>query len=50
MVQNGKYLGVHVDNSLEWKEQLKVISSRVSKAVGHLKHAKNFLPESSLRS
>ena len=50
VVQKVKYLGVQVDNSLDWKEQIKVISSKVSKAVGLLKYAKNFLPESSLRS
>ena len=50
MVQKVKYLGVQVDNSLHWREQIKVISSKVSKAVGLLKHAKIFLPESSLRS
>ena len=50
MVQEVKYLGVQVDNSIDWKEQIKAISSKVSKALGLLKHAKNFLPESSLRS
>ena len=45
-----KYLEVQVDNCLDWKKQIKVISSRVSKALGLLKHAKNFLPESSLES
>ena len=50
VVQKVKYLRAKVDNSLEWKEQIKAISSKVSKALGLLKHAKNFLPESSLRS
>ena len=50
MVQKVKYLGVQVDNSLDWKEQIKLISSKVLKALGLLKHAKNFLPESSLKS
>ena len=50
MVQKVKYLGVQVDKSLDWKEQIKVISSKVSKALGLLKHAKIFLPESSLKS
>ena len=49
MVQKVKYLGVQVDSSLDWKEQIKVISFKVSKALGLLKHAKTFLPESSLR-
>ena len=50
VVQKVKYLGVQVDNSLDWKQQIKVISSKVSKALDLLKHAKNFLPESSLKS
>ena len=50
VVQKVKYLRVQVDNSLGWKEQIKVISSKVSKALDLEKHAKIFLPESSLRS
>ena len=49
-MQKVKFLGVQVDNGLDWKEQIKAISSKVSKALGLLKHAKKFLPESSLRS
>ena len=45
-----EYLGLQVDNSLDWNEQIRAISSKVSKALGLLKHAKNFLPESSLIS
>ena len=50
MVKEVKYLGVQVDNSIDWKEQIKAISSKASKVLGLLKHAKNFLPGSSLRS
>ena len=50
VVQNVKYLGVQVDGSLDWKDQIKATSSKVSKALGLLKHGKNFLPASSLRS
>ena len=50
VVQKMKYLGVQVDNSLDWKEQVKVISSEVSKALVLLKYAKKFLLESPLRS
>ena len=39
-----------VDNSLAWEEQIKVISSKAAKALCLLKHAKNFLPASSLKS
>jgi len=39
------YLGIQVDNSLDWKKQLKAISSKISKGLGLVKHNKNFLPE-----
>ena len=37
VVQKVKCLGVQVNNSFDWKEQIKVISSKVSKALGLLK-------------
>ena len=49
VVQKVKCLGVQVDDSLDWKAKIKVISSKASKALGLLKHAETFLPESSLR-
>ena len=50
IVQKTKYLGVQIDNSLDWKEHIKVTSSKVSKAVGFLRHAKPFLPEETLKT
>ena len=47
VVQKTKYLGVQIDSSLDWKEQIKVVSTKVSRAVGFLKHAKSFLPKES---
>ena len=48
VVQKTKYLGVQIDSSLDWKEQIKVVSTKVSRAVGFLKHAKSLLPKESL--
>ena len=45
VVKKTKYLGVQIDCSLNWKEQIKAISSKVSRAVGFLRHAKSFLPK-----
>ena len=49
-----KYLGVQLDNNLDWKDQVQVqvqaVSSKVSRGLGLLKHAKNFLPFSALTS
>ena len=50
VVQKTKYLGVQIDCSLDWKEQIKAVSAKVSRAVGFLKHAKNFLPRETLKT
>ena len=39
-----RYLGVQVDNSLDWNEHIKVIYSTVFRGIGLLKYAKNILP------
>ena len=44
VVQKVRYLGVQVDNNLDWKDQIKATPSKVSKALGLPKHAKKFLP------
>ena len=41
---------MQIDNSLDWKKQIKVTSSKVSKAVGFLRHAKPFKPEETLKT
>ena len=50
VMQSTKYLGVQVDNTLDWRERTKTISSKVSRPIGFLKHARSLLPEESLRS
>ena len=50
VAQKTKYLGVKTDHSLDWKEQIKAVSAKVSRAVGCLKHAKNFLPRETLKT
>ena len=47
-VQNTKYLGVQID--VDWKEQIKAASTKVSRAVGFWKHAKSFLPKETLKT
>ena len=44
------YLGAHVDNSLDWKEHIKAVSTKLSRAIGFLKHVKNILPIASLKT
>ena len=50
VVQKTKCLGFQIDDSLDWKEHIKVTSVKVSKAVGFLRHAKPFLPKETLRT
>ena len=50
MVQNTKYLGVQIDCSLHWKEQIKVVPAKVSRVLGILKQAKSPLPRGTLRT
>ena len=50
VAQKTKYLGVQIDNKLHWKEQIKTVSSKVSRAIGFVKHAKSILPENTLRN
>ena len=50
VVKKTKYLGLQVDCSLDWKEQIKTVSAKVSRAVGFLKHAKSFLPKETLQT
>ena len=45
-----KNLGVLLDNSLDWKDQVQAVSLQVSRELGILKHAKIFLPFSALTS
>ena len=44
LVENTKYLGVQVDNSLDWKEHIKRVSTKVSRAVGLFKVCKKISP------
>ena len=50
VVKKTKYLGLQIDCSLDWKEHIKAISAKVSRAVGFLKHAKSFLPKETLQT
>ena len=43
-----KYFGVQIGNSLNWKEHTSTVSTKVSKAIGFLKHDKNFLPQEAM--
>ena len=50
VVQKTKYLGLQIDCHLDWKEQIKAVSTKVSRAIGLLRHAKSFLPMANLKT
>ena len=48
LVKNVKYLGVQLDSNLDCNQHMKVLCSKVSRAIGFLKHAKKFVPKETL--
>ena len=50
VVQKTKYLGVQIDCSLDWKEKVNAVATKVSRAIGFLRHAKSFLPKACLKT
>ena len=44
IIREAKYLGVMVDQHLNWKEQITTIKKKVSRGIGMLKYSKKFLP------
>ena len=45
-----KYLGVQIDDNLNWKEHIRAVSAKVSRAVGFLKYSKQYLPFSAVKT
>ena len=45
LVKNVKYLGAQLDSNLDWNQHMKVLCSKVSRAIGFLKYAKKFVPK-----
>ena len=50
IIRKTKYLGVQIDNSLNWKEHIKIVSTKVSRAISFLKNAKTFLGQETLKT
>ena len=50
VVKKTNYFGLQIDCSLDWKEQIKAVSAKVSRAVGFLKNAKSVLPKETLQT
>ena len=50
IIKINKHFGVLIDTSLNWKEHIKTVTAKVSKAFGHLRHAKAILPQVTLKT
>ena len=44
-----KYLGVHIDNKLKWKNHIKAVASKVTRAIAMIRHSKKLLPKHTLK-
>ena len=50
IIQQAKYLGVVVDQHLNWKEQISTIKKKASRGIGMLKYSKKYLPLLTIQS
>ena len=50
LVHETKYLGVMIDENLKWGSQAKFLQTKISRAIGLLKYAKQFVQEDTLRN
>ena len=41
---------MQIDCHLDWKEQVKAVSTKICRSIGFLRHAKSFLPMASLKT
>ena len=44
-----KYLGVFIDNKLKWKDHIKAVASKVSRAIAMIRYTKKFIPKHTLK-
>ena len=44
IIKQAKYLGLIVDQHVNWKEQIFTIKKKVSRGIGMLKYSKKYLP------
>ena len=49
-VSKSKFLGVLIDENINWNEHIKLVESKLSKNIGILFKAKNFLDKTSMRN
>ena len=50
LVSDVKYLGVQVDQELKWTNQLTTVTNKISRGIGILRYAKQYLPPSTIKT
>ena len=50
VIRHSRYLGVQIDENVTWKNQIKSVTEKASRAIGFLKYAKHFLPEAIVKA
>ena len=48
--QNTKYLGVIIDNKLDWKTHIQAVNTKLSKGIGLLSRVRHYVPKNVLKS
>ena len=46
---SAKYLGVHIDSKLKWKEFTKAVAVKVTRAITLIRHTKKIIPKHTLK-
>ena len=44
-----KYLGVHIDNKLKWRDHIKSVALKVNRAIAIIRYYKKFNPKHTLK-
>ena len=50
IIEHTKYLGVQVDQYMNWENHINHVIKKISRALGMIRHAKNFLPLTTLQT
>ena len=45
-----KFVGLHIDKHLTWKEHINIISSKIARAISAINRVKHFIPHKALKS
>ena len=50
LVSDVKYLGVQVDQELKWTNHLSIVTKKISRGIGILRYAKQYLPPTTIET